>query len=98
MGGFPQYIRKQVFARDDATCQRCYKNWYEGWMLQIIHIKEGEDGLNNALLCCIACHIADHKNKWAKATDNVTKAKHLKAIRLLEQTDERNYLYYKTPH
>jgi len=91
MGGFPKDIRKRVFARDKATCQRCGKTWEEGWMLHVIHVVEDIHTIDNALLTCIECHIEDHTAKWAKARTNKERARHQYAIRLLEQLDKKHW-------
>lgn len=86
---FPQYpsnwdqIRKQVYKRDDYTCQRCYSKGgpYGNNILHCAHIisksEGGSDDPENLETVCEECHIEEHPHLL---NNQIIRKRHLKRL------------------
>jgi 5-methylcytosine-specific restriction endonuclease McrA len=93
--GFPAYMRKQIFARDDAHCVDCGDSWYEPnyLMLECHHKKPlslgGLNTLDNGELLCRYCHLKAHERLFRAAkrrNDKKAMNVNARAIRLMKKT------------
>jgi 5-methylcytosine-specific restriction endonuclease McrA len=72
-GAFTKWQRKDIFKRDNATCQKCGRQWdYNeetgegGYMLECHHKIPlncgGDNSVSNGILVCRTCHATLHRN------------------------------------
>jgi len=87
---FSQNQRKQLFARDDATCQDCGRKWHgQGYMLEAHHVNPlncgGENTIENGVMLCRECHKDRHLRLAANAKSKQEQSANASAARLIEQ-------------
>lgn len=97
MDGFPKYLRKQIFARDDATCKDCGRNWYDGFMLECHHIVALHDGganeLDNGILLCRTCHAKRHEHEAVNGRGKKSRRSHAYGARKIRERGIWRYGY-----
>lgn len=63
---FTKAQRAMVFKREDGECEKCGKDWKQGYYLEVHHILPESDGggdtLDNAQLLCILDHAQAHED------------------------------------
>lgn len=60
--------RRAAFKRAKGKCEDCGKSFYDGWVLNIHHLRPlhlgGKDELSNAWCCCVEDHAQRHKELY----------------------------------
>ena len=62
--GFSKKLKNRYGKRVQWTCERCGKQWSDGWMLEFHHrlprSSNGRDTIANMELLCVECHYNVH--------------------------------------
>lgn len=67
---FSKKTRKEIYYRDNGTCQVCGKKFQDGWMLHASHFDHDwnspyYDDPDNGQMECIKCHLfVEHIPQW----------------------------------
>jgi 5-methylcytosine-specific restriction endonuclease McrA len=98
---FTKWQRKDIFKRDNATCQGCGRKWDEGYMLECHHVNPlncgGDNSISNGRLLCRSCHAEAHRILATNA--DTAKQRHANAaayrviLKRIEQKGLKRYGY-----
>lgn len=90
--GFNRGQRVKILKRDGWRCIRCLRSWFDGWMIEIDHIKPlslgGKSILSNGRSLCRQGHLEVHIEGFKeaeKAGDKKAMNVHARAIRLIKK-------------